>query len=140
MGKQVKIFDLLSKKQSLTVFKNQKKKNQLSQELKNAVSYKKRLLEILDSVETNESKKTVSQIKSESWYNLKIQDELNATKNKIDFLSLEIKNQTMRIAIATEKQKKFRDKKKHFNEIEMKKRENNRESTMPTIINNRSKI
>lgn len=140
MGKQVKIFDLLSKKQSLTVFKNQKKKTQLSEQLQNAISYKKQLLDILNAIQTTDTKKTVSQIKSENWYNLKIQDELIATKNKIDFLLLEIKNQTMQIALATEKQKKFQDKKKHFNEIEQRNQENKRESMMPSIINNRSKI
>ena len=71
---------------------------------------------------------------------VKIQDELIATKNKIDFLLLEIKNQTIQIALATEKQKKYQDKKKYFNEIEQRNQENKRESMMPSIINNRSKI
>ena len=114
MGKQLKVFDLLTKKQSLTVFKSQKKKNQLSEELNQAISYQKQLLEILKSIGMTKSQKTVSEIKSEAWYNLKIQDELTAIKNKIDFLSLEFKNQNIQVALATDKQKKYAEKKNHY--------------------------
>jgi len=107
MGKQVKIFDLLTKKQSLTVFKSQKKKNQLADELHQLLSYKTQLIEILKSISTTNTKKTVSEVKSENWYNLKIQDELIAINNKIDFLSIELKNQNIQVALAADKQKKI---------------------------------
>ena len=140
MGKQVKIFDLLTKKQSLTVFKSQKKKNQLSEELKEIVSYQNQLLEILKSIASNKAQKTVSEIKSENWYNLKIQDELIAIKNKIDFLSLEIKNQNIQVALASDKQKKYAEKKKYFDKLEMIEKENRVETSMPARINNKSKF
>ena len=140
MGKQVKIFDLLTKKQSLTVFKSQKKKNQLLEELKQIVSYQKQLLEILRSITTTNTQKTVSEIKSENWYNIKIQDELLAINNKIDFLSLEIKNQNLQVALAADKQKKYAEKKKYFNKLELLEKENKNEITMRSRINNISKL
>ena len=139
MGKQVKIFDLLAKKQSLTVFKSQKRKNQLLEELTQVSSYKKQLLEIFSSIETKQSYKTVSEIKSENWYNLKIQDELKGIDNKIEFLSLEIKNQNIQVATASEKQKKFQEKRKFFNSLEKQEKETRLESSMPSVTNNRSK-
>lgn len=140
MGKQVKIFDLLSKKQSLTVFKSQKKKNQLSDELKKIIAYQKQLREILESISTTKTQKTVSEIKSENWYNLKIQDELIAISNKIDFLSLEIKNQNVQVALAADKQKKYEEKKNHFNRLELIEKENRIETTIPARPNNRTKF
>ena len=139
MGKQVKIFDLLAKKQSLTIFKSQKRKNQLMEELNQVRSYKNQLLEILSSIDTNQSYKTVSEIKSENWYNLKIQDELKAIDNKIEFLNLEIKNQNIQVANASEKQKKFQEKRKFFNSLEKQEKETRLESSMPSATNNRSK-
>ena len=140
MGKQVKIFDLLTKKQSLNVFKSQKKKNQLADELHQLVSYKTQLLEILKSISTSNTKKTVSEVKSENWYNLKIQDELIAINNKIDFLSIEIKNQNIQVALAADKQKKYEEKKSHYARIESIEKENKRESNVPSMISIRSKF
>ena len=140
MGKQVRIFDLLAKKQTLTVFKSQKKRNQLSEELKQSVSYQKQLLEILSSLSTNKTQKTVSEIKSENWYNLKIQDELIAIRNKIDFLSLEIKNQNIQVALAADKQKKYEEKKKYFNKIELLEKENKQETAVQSKINSKSRF
>lgn len=139
MGKQVKIFDLLAKKQSLTIVKSQKRKNQLMEELNQVRSYKNQLLEILSSIDTNQSFKTVSEIKSENWYNLKIQDELKGIDNKIEFLSLEIKNQNIQVATASEKQKKFQEKRKFFNSLEKHEKETRLESSMPSATNNRLK-
>ena len=124
MGKQLKVYDLLTKKQSLTVFKSQKKKNQLSEELNQVISYQKQLFEILKSISTTKSQKTVSEIKSENWYNLKIQDELIAIGNKIDFLSLEIKNQNIQVALAADKQKKYEEKKVYFSKRDLIEKEN----------------
>ena len=140
MGKQVKIFDLLTKKQSLNVFKSQKKKNQLADELHQLVSYKTQLLEILKSISTSNTKKTVSEVKSENWYNLKIQDELIAINNKIDFLSIELKNQNIQVALAADKQKKYEEKKNHYARIESIEKENKRESNVPSMISIRSKF
>jgi hypothetical protein len=140
MGKQVKIFDLLTKKQSLTVFKSQKKKNKLADELHQLISYKTQLIEILKSISTTNTKKTVSEVKSENWYNLKIQDELIAINNKIDFLSIEVKNQNIQVALASEKQKKYEEKKSHYARIDSIEKENKRESTVPSVISIRSKF
>lgn len=140
MGKQVKIFDLLTKKQSLTVFKSQKKKNQLADELHQLISYKTQLIEILKSISTTNTKKTVSEVKSENWYNLKIQDELIAINNKIDFLSIEVKNQNIQVALAADKQKKYEEKKSYYARIESIEKENKRESNVPAMISIRSKF
>ena len=140
MGKQVRIFDLLSKKQSLTVFKSQKKKNQLTEELTASNSYKKQLLEILESMSENSGDKTVSEIKSHTWYNVKLQDELIAVNNKIEFLSIEVKNQKIQVALAAEKQKKYIEKKDHFYKLERLEIENKRESLAQSASFNRSKI
>jgi len=140
MGKQVKIFDLLTKKQSLTVFKSQKKKNQLADELHQLISYKTQLIEILKSISTTNTKKTVSEVKSENWYNLKIQDELVAINNKIDFLSIEVKNQNIQVALAADKQKKYEEKKSYYARIESIEKENKRESNVPAMISIRSKF
>ena len=136
MGKEVRIFDLLTKKQSLTVFKSQKRKNKLAEELNKVITYQKQLLEIMQSIDKEVSQKTVSELKSENWYNLKIQDELIAIKNKIEFLSLELKNQNKQVALASEKQKKFQEKKRHFNKLEQQEKETRQESALQsTIIN-----
>jgi hypothetical protein len=140
MGKQLKVFDLLTKKQSLTVFKSQKKKNQLSEELNQVISYQKQLFEILKSISTTKSQKTVSEIKSENWYNLKIQDELIAIGNKIDFLSLEIKNQNIQVALAADKQKKYEEKKVYFSKLDLIEKENKRESSIQRPNSQRSKF
>ena len=140
MGKQVKIFDLLTKKQSLTVFKSQKKKNKLADELHQLLSYKTQLIEILKSISTTNTKKTVSEVKSENWYNLKIQDELIAINNKIDFLSIEVKNQNIQVALAADKQKKYEEKKSYYARIESIEKENKRESNVPAMISIRSKF
>ena len=140
MGKQVKIFDLLTKKQSLTVFKSQKKKNKLADELHQLISYKTQLIEILKSISTTNTKKTVSEVKSENWYNLKIQDELVAINNKIDFLSIEVKNQNIQVALAADKQKKYEEKKSYYARIESIEKENKRESNVPAMISIRSKF
>ena len=66
MGKQLKVFDLLTKKQSLTVFKSQKKKSKLSEELNEIISYQKKLNEILKSISITKRQKTVAEIKSEN--------------------------------------------------------------------------
>ena len=136
MGKEVRIFDLLTKKQSLTVFKSQKRKNKLAEELNKVITYQQQLLEIMQSIDKEASQKTVSELKSENWYNLKIQDELIAIKNKIEFLSLELKNQNMQVALASEKRKKFQEKKRHFNKLEQQEKETRQESALQsTIIN-----
>ncbi len=140
MGRQVKIFDLLTKKQSLSVFKSQKKKGQLSEELKQNLSYQKQLLDILKSTGIKATHKTASEIQSESWYNLKIQDELIAITNRIDFLSTEIKNQNIQVALAADKQKKYEDKKNHYRKLDQLEKESKREHMMPSRTHNESKI
>ena len=136
MGKEVRIFDLQTKKQSLNVFKSQKRKNKLAEELNKVIAYQKQLLEIMQSIDKEASQKTVSELKSENWYNLKIQDELIGIKNKIEFLSLELKNQNMQVALASEKRKKFQEKKRHFNKLEQQEKETRQESALQsTIIN-----
>ena len=140
MGKQLKVFDLLTKKQSLTVFKSQKKRSKLSEELNEIVSYQKKLNEILKSISTTKRQKTVAEIKSENWYKLKIQDELIAANNKIDFLSLEIKNQNMLVALASDKQKKYEEKKNHFSKLELIEKENKRDSAIQSSNTNRTKF
>ena len=140
MGKQLKVFDLLTKKQSLTVFKSQKKKNQLLEELNQVISYQKQLFEILKSISTTKGQKTVSEIKSENWYNLKIQDELIAIGNKIDFLSLEIKNQNIQVALAADKQKKYEEKKIYFSKLDLIEKENKRETSIQRPNSQRSKF
>ena len=140
MGKQQKIFDLLSKKQSLNVFRSQKKKNKLSEELTQIVSYQKQLMEILKSISSDEKYKRVSEIKSETWYKLKIQDELIAATNKIEFLSMELKNQNIQIALAADKQRKYEEKRSHFNRLEIIERENRQDSSIPPFNTNKSKF
>ena len=140
MGKQLKMYDLLTKKQSLTVFKSQKKKNKLSEELNQIISYHKQLLEILKSLTLTKTQKTVSEIKSENWYKLKIQDELIAANNKIDFLSLEIKNQIIQVALAADKQKKYEEKKRHFSKLDLIEKENKRDNAIQPSNTNKSKF
>ena len=140
MGKQLKMYDLLTKKQSLTVFKSQKKKNKLSEELSQIISYHKQLLEILKSLTLTKTQKTVSEIKSENWYKLKIQDELIAANNKIDFLSLEIKNQNIQVALAADKQKKYEEKKRHFSKLDLIEKENKRDNAIQPSNTNKSKF
>ena len=140
MGKQLKIYDLLSKKQSLTVFKSQKKKNQLSQELSEVNSYQKQILEILETISTSTSQKTVAEIKSENWYKLKIQDELISATNKIDFLSFEIKNQSVQLALAADKQRKYEEKKNHFSKLDLIEKENRRDSSIQSSHRGKSKF
>ena len=140
MGKQLKMYDLLTKKQSLTVFKSQKKKNKLSEELNQIISYHKQLLEILKSLTLTKTQKTVSEIKSENWYKLKIQDELIAANNKIDFLSLEIKNQNIQVALAADKQKKYEEKKRHFSKLDLIEKENKRDNAIQPSNTNKSKF
>ncbi|MDG2473943.1 MAG: hypothetical protein P8M50_01530 [Paracoccaceae bacterium] len=140
MGKQLKMYDLLTKKQSLTVFKSQKKKNKLSEELNQIISYHKQLLEILKSLTLTKSQKTVSEIKSENWYKLKIQDELIAANNKIDFLSIEIKNQNIQVALAADKQKKYEEKKRYFGKLDLIEKENKRDSAIQALNTNKSKF
>ena len=140
MGKQLKIYDLLSKKQSLTVFKSQKKKNKLSEELTQILSYHEQLLDILKSLTLTKTQKTVLEIKSENWYKLKIQDELIAANNKIDFLSLEIKNQNIQVALAADKQKKYEEKKKHFSKLDLIEKENKRDSSVQSPNTSKSKF
>ena len=140
MGKQLKMYDLLTKKQSLTVFKSQKKKNKLSEELNQIISYHKQLLEILKSLTLTKTQKTVSEIKSENWYKLKIQDELIAANNKIDFLSIEIKNQNIQVALAADKQKKYEEKKRHFSKLDLIEKENKRDNAIQPSNTNKSKF
>ena len=140
MGKQVKVFDLLSKKQSLHVFRNQRKKNQLLEELRLATAYQKQLHEILNTMYETEGNKTVSQIRSENWYKLKIQDELVSVRNKIDFLTIEIKDQGIQIALASEKKRKFEEKRNQLKKIDTRNRENKRETMSIAHPTNRSKF
>jgi hypothetical protein len=88
----------------------------------------------------NSGDKTVSEIKSHTWYNVKLQDELIAVNNKIEFLSIEVKNQKIQVALAAEKQKKYMEKKNHFYKIERLEIENKRESLAQSASFNRSKI
>ena len=140
MGKQLKVFDLLTKKQSLTVFKSQRKKNKLSEQLNEVISYHKQLVNILESISMSQAQKTVAEIKSENWYKLKIQDELIAANNKIDFLSVEIKNQNMQVALASDKQKKYEEKKQYFNKLELIEKENKRDNAIPQSNTIRTKF
>ena len=140
MGKQLKVFDLLTKKQSLTVFKSQRKKNKLSEQLNEVISYHKQLVNILESISMSQAQKTVAEIKSENWYKLKIQDELIAANNKIDFLSVEIKNQNMQVALASDKQKKYEEKKRYFNKLELIEKENKRDNAIPQSNTIRTKF
>ena len=140
MGKQLKLFDLLTKKQSLNVFKSQRKKNKLSEQLNEVIAYQKQLVNILESISTSKPHKSVAEIKSENWYKLKIQDELIAANNKIDFLSIEIKNQNMQVALASDKQKKYEEKKQYFNKIELIEKENKRDNAIQPSNTNRTKF
>ena len=140
MGKQLKLFDLLTKKQSLNVFKSQRKKNKLSEQLNEVIAYQKQLVNILESISTSKPHKSVAEIKSENWYKLKIQDELIAANNKIDFLSIEIKNQNMQVALASDKQKKYEEKKQYFNKLELIEKENKRDNAIQPSNTNRTKF
>ena len=140
MGKQLKLFDLLTKKQSLNVFKSQRKKNKLSEQLNEVIAYQKQLVNILESISTSKPYKSVAEIKSENWYKLKIQDELIAANNKIDFLSIEIKNQNMQVALASDKQKKYEEKKQYFNKLELIEKENKRDDAIQPSNTNRTKF
>ncbi len=140
MGKQLKLFDLLTKKQSLNVFKSQRKKNKLSEQLNEVIAYQKQLVNILESISTSKPHKSVAEIKSENWYKLKIQDELIAANNKIDFLSIEIKNQNMQVALASDKQKKYEEKKQYFNKLELIEKENKRDDAIQPSNTNRTKF
>ena len=134
MGKQVRVFDLLTKKQSINVFKSQKKKNEIAEKLRVATLYEKQLQEILNSMVGDDNNKTVAEIRSENWYKLKIQDELVANRNKIDFLSKEIISQRMQVAKESEKRKKFNEKKDHFKKMESQEKERRQESFTPSRI------
>ena len=140
MGKQSRVYDLLTKKQSLAVFATQKRKSKLSEELNKTISYQEQLLNMLNAITDPEMQKTVAQVKSEAWYNLKIQDELIAVKNKIDFLSIEIKNQNMQIALASDKHKKYEAKKNHFSKLDLIEKENRLDAFIPSTNKSRSKF
>ena len=140
MGKQQKIFDLLTKKQSLNVYRSKRKKNKLSEQLTEIYAYRKQLLEILDSISSPQKNKTVAEIKSETWYKLKIQDELIGANNKIDFLSLELKNQNIQVALEAEKHKKFEEKKNYFKRLEIIDREKKLDLNSPSQSGNRVKF
>ncbi|MEE2774750.1 MAG: hypothetical protein VYE27_07550 [Pseudomonadota bacterium] len=134
MGKQVRVFDLLTKKQSISVFKSQKKKNEIAEKLRLATLYEKQLQDILNSMLENKNHKTVAEIKSETWYKLKIQDELRANRNKIDFLNKEIVNQRMLVAKESEKRKKFSERKDYFKKLESQEKERKQENMTPSGI------
>ena len=140
MGKQQKIFDLLTKKQSLNVYRSKRKKNKLSEQLAEINTYRKQLIEILDSISSPQKNKTVGEIKSETWYKLKLQDELIGANNKIDFLSLELKNQNIQVALEAEKHKKFEEKKNYFKRLEIIDREKKLDVNSPPQSGNRAKF
>ena len=86
MKSSPRTYELLAKKQSLSLMRSNRKKNALVESLNQCLELEKQLKEILATTFETRNNKTVSEIKSESWYNVKIQDELSAVRNKIEFL------------------------------------------------------
>ena len=117
MRSPVRTYELLAMKQNLSLIKYYKKKNALVESLNQCIDLESQLTIILKKTFEKKENKTVSEIKSESWYNIKIQDELLAVKNRIEFLKTEIKNHNLRLAIEKEKHKKFIEKKDHHNKL-----------------------
>ncbi len=116
-------YELLAMKQNLSLIKHHKKKSTLLESLNQCFELKKQLTEILETTHEKKENKTVSEIRSESWYNVKIQDELSSVRNRIEFLSEELKNHKLQLAIENEKHKKFVEKKDLFYKLEMEERD-----------------
>ena len=136
MKSSPRTYELLAKKQSLSLMRSNRKKNALVESLNQCLELEKQLKEILATTFETRNNKTVSEIKSESWYNVKIQDELSAVRNKIEFLGEELKNQKMQFAIEKEKQKKFDERfhlSKKMNRLE-------KEKKFESLFQNRSRI
>ncbi len=136
MKSSPRTYELLAKKQSLSLMRSNRKKNALVESLNQCLELEKQLKEILATTFETRNNKTVSEIKSESWYNVKIQDELSAVRNKIEFLGEELKNQKMQFAIEKEKQKKFDERfhlSKKMNRLE-------KEKKFESLFQNRSSI
>jgi hypothetical protein len=117
MRSPIRTYELLAMKQNLSLIKYYKKKNTLVESLNQCTELETQLAIILKTTFEKKENKTVSEIKSESWYNIKIQDELLAVKNRIEFLRTEIKNHNLQLAIEKEKHKKFIEKKDQYNKI-----------------------
>ena len=53
---------------------------------------------------------------------------------------MELKNQNIQIALAADKQRKYEEKRSHFNRLEIIERENRQDSTIPPFNTNKSKF
>ncbi len=115
-------YELLAMKQNLSLIKYHKKRGALVESLNQCIELKKQLTEILETTYEKKENKTASEIKSESWYNIKIQDELSSVKNRIEFLSEELRTHKLQLAIENEKHKKFVEKKELFYKLEVEER------------------
>tara|TARA_A100001015_G_scaffold317539_1_gene434800 strand:- start:1029 stop:1445 length:417 start_codon:yes stop_codon:yes gene_type:complete len=130
MKSQRRIFDLLSKKQNLQLIKLTQKKNKLSAELKESIEQKLQLKSIIESSRNRGTELTAAAIQSESWYSIRIKDQLVALQNRIDFLSDEIKNQNVLVAMQKEKKNKYNEKKEYYHKMEKIEKENRFEASL----------
>ena len=110
MKNRKRIFELLSKKENISLRKAINKKNSLLKELKKIEVTKRKLEEVIKETKKENTERTVTELKAESWYNTKIKDQLIEIKNKIDFLLKEIKNQNVTLSNHKEKSKKYDEK------------------------------
>ena len=110
MKNKKRIFDLLSKKENISLRRAINKKNSLLKELKKIEVTKRKLEEVIKETKKESTERTVTELKAESWYNTKIKDQLIEIKNKIDFLLKEIKSQNVILSNHKEKSKKYDEK------------------------------
>ncbi len=125
MRSKRKLFELLALKEKVERNKFLKRAKSIASEIEKNNTMKAQLKEIAANKGEDQKTVTALQLRSDKWYDFQIQEQIDATENRVNFLVKENEQVTKKIAFRNQKLKKTLEKidlhkKLEFEDLEKK--------------------
>jgi len=133
MRSKKKLFELLALKEKVERNKCFKQAQSIAAEIEKNNSMKTQLEEISKNKTDNDNTFTALQLRSDKWYDFKIQEQITETKNRLKFLKNENQQLSKKIAIRHQKMLKSLEKAAIHKKIELENIEKKKLLSSPNI-------
>ena len=134
--KQKSIYERYTLKQRINITKQSEAMRTLNSELEKSLDLAKQLTEIAKQTEVKPGKTNAASLRSSSWYGNRVQEQLETTKNRNEFLKREV-DETRKIFAKAVHRKNKSEESWHRHEADQKaKREDRNEQE----ISNRARV
>ena len=131
MRSKKKLFELLALKEKVERNKFFKQAKSIVSEIERNTSMKKQLEAINENKNKSENTLTALQLRSDKWYDFKIQDQISETENRVKFLKKENEQISKEIALRHQKMLKSLEKADMYKKIEIEDLEKKRLLSYP---------